>query len=54
MPPADLVSACEPLPDFTGKDSNSLLNYTVGIAFQYDECSAKQAALSKWSREINQ
>ena len=54
IPPADLVSACVPLPDFTGKDADALLKYTVGVAYQYHRCEAKHAALSQWSRKINQ
>ncbi len=54
LPPADLTSPCDPLRDFTGTDSRALLSYSVGMAFQYHECAAKQASLAQWSKEINQ
>ncbi|WP_420841877.1 Rz1-like lysis system protein LysC [Fimbriiglobus ruber] len=54
IPPADLISACEPLPDFTGKDTQALLTYTVSVAYLYHECEAKQTALAQWSKDINQ
>jgi hypothetical protein len=42
------------LPKFTSKDANALLAFTVDMAYEYHRCEAKQIALAKWSREINQ
>ncbi|OWK42220.1 hypothetical protein FRUB_04298 [Fimbriiglobus ruber] len=42
------------MPDFTGKDTQALLTYTVSVAYLYHECEAKQTALAQWSKDINQ
>ena len=54
LSPADLTQPCDPLPKFTGKDVNKLIDYTVAMAYTYHQCEAKQIALAKWSKEINQ
>jgi len=52
--PADLAQPCDPLPAFTGEDTNSLFSYSLKMAYSYHECEAKQSALAKWGQEINQ